>query len=43
MTCCPSRKVVREVLTDVADAMIEYITTHPNIHIDTHRYCTVVG
>lgn len=39
----PKQKVVREVLTDVADAMIEYITTHPNIHIDTHRYCTVVG
>lgn len=29
----PKQKVVREVLTDVADAMIEYITTHPNIHI----------
>lgn len=39
----PRQKVVREVLTDVADAMIDYITTHPDIHVDTHRYCTVIG
>lgn len=37
------QKVAREVLTDVADAMIDYITTHPDIHVDTHRYCTVIG
>ena len=39
----PKQKVAREVLTDVADAMIDYITTHPDIHVDTHRYCTVIG
>ena len=39
----PRQKVAREVLTDVADAMIDYITTHPDIHVDTHRYCTVIG
>ena len=37
------QKVGREVLSDVADAMIDYITTHPDIHVDTHRYCTVIG
>ena len=39
----PRQKVAREVLTDVADAMIDYITTPPDIHVDTHRYCTVIG
>lgn len=39
----PKQKVAREVLTDVADAMIDYITTYPDIHVDTHRYCTVIG
>ena len=37
------QKVVREVLVDVADAIIEYITGNPQIEIDTHKYCTVIG
>ena len=39
----PKQKVAREVLTDVADAMIDYITSHPNIRVDTEKYCTVIG
>ena len=39
----PRQKVAREVLTDVADAMIDYITSHPNIRVDTEKYCTVIG
>ena len=39
----PRQKVAREVLTDVADAMIDYITSHPNIHVDTEKYCTIIG
>jgi len=27
----------------VADAMIDYITSHPNIRVDTEKYCTVIG
>lgn len=38
-----TQKVVREVQLDVADAIIEYITAHPDIHVDTHRYCTVIS
>ncbi len=34
--------VVREVLTDVADAIIEYITCHPNIVVDEHRWGIVL-
>ncbi|MBP3657150.1 MAG: bifunctional metallophosphatase/5'-nucleotidase [Clostridia bacterium] len=37
------QKVLRDIQVDVADAMIEYIVEHPDIHVDTHRYCTVVG
>ena len=39
----PRQKVAREVLTDVADAMIDYITSHPNIRVDTEKYCTIIG
>ena len=39
----PGQKVVAEIQTDVADAIIDYIVTHPEIHVDTHRYCTVIG
>ena len=35
------QKVVAEIQVDVADAMIEYIMTHPQIRVDTHRYCEV--
>ena len=35
------QKVVADIQTDVADAMIEYIMTHPQIRVDTHRYCEV--
>ena len=34
--------VVREVLTDVADAIIEYITRHPNIVVDERRWGVVL-
>ena len=37
------RKVLRDIQVDVADTMIEYITRHPDIKVDTHRYCTVIG
>lgn len=35
-------KVLADVQIDVADAMIEYIVNHPQIHVDTHKYCTVI-
>ena len=35
--------VEADIQVDVADAMIEYIVAHPDIRVDTHRYCTVVG
>ena len=34
--------VVREILTDVADAIIEYITRNPNIVVDEHRWGVVL-
>ena len=37
------QKVAADVLVDVADAMIDYIVSHPDIHVDTHRYCTVIA
>ena len=37
------QKVLRDIQVDVADSMIEYITKNPDIHVDTHRYCTVIG
>ena len=37
------QKVLRDIQVDVADAMIEYIVQHPDIHVDTRRYCTVIG
>ena len=37
-----SAPVIREVLTDVADAIIEYITRHPNIVVDEHRWGVVL-
>lgn len=36
------QKVIADIQTDVADAMIEYIVKHPQIHVDTHKYCTVI-
>jgi len=37
------QKVAADILVDVADAMIEYIVGHPDIRVDTHRYCTVIA
>lgn len=37
------QEVVADIQVDVADAIIEYITKNPQIKVDTHRYCTVVG
>jgi len=37
------QKVVADIQVDVADAIIEYITRNPQIKVDTHRYCKVVG
>ena len=37
------QKVAADVLVDVADAMIEYIVSNPDIHVDTHKYCTILG
>ena len=34
--------VLREVQTDVADAIIEYISTHPAIQVDLHRWATIL-
>ena len=34
--------VLREVQTDVADAIIEYISTHPAIQVDLHRWTTIL-
>jgi len=35
-------KVLADIQVDVADAMIEYIVNHPDIAVDTHKYCTVL-
>lgn len=35
--------VEADIQVDVADAIIEYIVHHPQIHVDTHRYCTVIS
>ena len=35
-------KVLADIQVDVADAMIEYIVNHPDITVDTHKYCTVI-
>ena len=35
-------KVLADIQVDVADAMIEYIVGHPDIAVDTHKYCTVI-
>ena len=37
------QKVLADIQVDVADSMIEYIVQHPDICVDTHKYCTVVG
>ena len=39
----PGQKVLREVQTDVADAIIDYITKNPEIEVDTHKYCEIIG
>lgn len=36
------QKILADIQTDVADAMIEYIVNHPDITVDTHKYCTVL-
>ncbi len=38
----PSQPVVREVLTDVSDAIIEYILQHHPVHIDTHHWSRIL-
>ena len=37
------QKVIADIQVDVADSMIEYIVQHPQIRVDTHKYCTVIG
>ena len=37
------QEVAADVQTDVADAMIEYIVSNPQVKVDTHKYCTVIG
>ncbi|MDO5297891.1 MAG: bifunctional UDP-sugar hydrolase/5'-nucleotidase [Clostridia bacterium] len=37
------QKIVRDIQVDVADAIIEYIVNHPDIKVDTKKYCTVIG
>ena len=34
--------VVRDIQEDVVDLIIRYILEHPDIKVDTHRYCTVL-
>lgn len=41
--CLIGQEIVADIQVDVADAIIEYITKHPKITVDTHRYCTVIG
>ncbi|MBQ7486582.1 MAG: bifunctional metallophosphatase/5'-nucleotidase [Clostridia bacterium] len=38
----PKQPVITEILTDVADAIIEYILKHNTVIIDTHRYSTIL-
>ena len=37
------QKVLADIQVDVADSMIEYIVQHPDIKVDMHKYCTVIG
>ena len=37
------QEVIRDVQEDVAEMLIRYILEHPDIHVDTHRYLTVLG
>ena len=38
----PPQTVVREVLVDIADAIIDYIIRHPDIHVDKRCWYTVI-
>ena len=37
------QEVVRDIQEDVADLLVRYILEHREIHVDTHRYCTVIA
>lgn len=37
----PGQPIVREVLVDIADAIIDYIIRHPVIRLDRHKWYTV--
>ena len=37
-----SAPLLREVQTDVADAIIEYISNHPDIEVDDHPWSTIL-
>ena len=39
----PGQKVVREVQTDIADAIIDYILRHRSITVDKRRWYRVIG
>lgn len=39
----PEQEVIADIQIDVADSMIEYIVEHPDIRVDTHKYCTVIA
>lgn len=38
----PDLPVLKDIQEDVADAIIEYILSHPEVHIDRHRYSTIL-
>ena len=39
----PGQPIERDIQEDVAELIVRYILTHPDIHVDTHRYCTVLA
>ncbi len=36
------KRILRDDPTDVVDLLVAYIMDHPEIKVDTHRYCTVI-
>lgn len=39
----PGQPVVKEVLVDIADAIIDYIIRHPDITVDRRKWYRVTG
>lgn len=38
----PHQPVIRDIQVDIADAIIDYLLSHPTVEVDMHRYSTIV-